>query len=141
MEWTLCATYGALGGLVVEAVAFHRRIAVWQEARHQARAKSRKKLPGLGKFIDAPADITVAITRLALGAGGGAAFHSQVTGALAALAVGASAPALISQLGDARNIQEAVSGARRTAPGTTAEESSVPLPNGTLVEGAEAVES
>ncbi|MCD9872313.1 hypothetical protein [Streptomyces guryensis] len=135
MEWTVCAVYGALGGLVVEAVAFYGRIAAWQRARHQALARNRKRLPGFGKYVDAPSDIAVALTRLGLGAGAGIAFHSQLTGPLAALAVGASAPALIAQLGGARTVQEVLGGARATAP-----ESGVASPSVALPKGAEAVE-
>lgn len=67
---------------------FYGRIATWQAARHRALSKDRKRdqLPPLSKYIDAPSD------------------------ALAAVAVGASAPALLRQLGSAKSLQAALSG-------------------------------
>jgi len=39
MEWTLSATYGAVGGLVVEALVFYGRIAAWQSASAPGRLR------------------------------------------------------------------------------------------------------
>lgn len=106
MEWTMSIAYGALGGLVVEILVFYRRIATWQAARHHAlaRNKRRKQLPRFGKYVDPPSDALAALTRLSLGAGAGWIFSPQLTGALATVAVGASAPALLRQLGTARSL-------------------------------------
>ncbi|WP_330309863.1 MULTISPECIES: hypothetical protein [unclassified Streptomyces] len=118
MQWTTSITCGALGGLVVEIVVFYGRIATWQAARHRAlsKDKTRDQLPPLGKYIDAPSDALAAFTRLSLGAGAGWIFSPQLTGVFAAVAVGASAPALLRQLGSAKTIQAAISGNNSAAP-------------------------
>ena len=112
MEWTGSITYGALGGFVVEIVVFYGRIAAWQTARHSAlaRHKQREQLPRLDKYVDPPSDVLAAFTRLSLGAGAGLIFSPQLTGALATVAVGASAPALLRQLGNARTLQAVIGG-------------------------------
>lgn len=112
MEWTTSITYGALGGLVVEIVVFYGRIAAWQAARHRAlsRNKPREELPRLDEYVDPASDALAALTRLSLGAGAGWIFSPQLTGALAAVAVGASAPALLRQLGSARTLQAVIGG-------------------------------
>ncbi|WP_284433015.1 hypothetical protein [Streptomyces sp. TUS-ST3] len=117
MPWTTSIACGGLGGLVVEIVVFYGRIATWQAARHRALAKDRRRdqLPSLGKYIDAPSDALAAVTRLTLGAGAGWIFSPQLTGVFAAVAVGASAPALLRQLGSAKTLQAALSGSNSTA--------------------------
>ena len=57
-------------------------------------------MPRFGRFADPAADFWVLVTRIALGAMAGALFHSQVLGPTAAIAVGASAPALLAQFGN-----------------------------------------
>jgi hypothetical protein len=49
--------------------------------------------------MDVKADALVLLTRFFLGATGGAVFHSQIVGTTAAIAIGASAPALLAQFG------------------------------------------
>jgi len=112
MEWSMSITYGALGGLVVEIVVFYGRIATWQAARHRALSRNRRrdKLPRFDKYIDPPSDALAALTRVSLGAGAGWLFSGQLTGALATVAVGASAPALLRQFGSARTLQAAIAG-------------------------------
>jgi hypothetical protein len=107
---------GALGGLLVEIVVFYRRITAWQAARHRSlsKKKTRDQLPPLGKYIDVPSDALAALTRLSLGASAGWIFSPQLTGASAAVAVGASAPALLRQLGSVKSIQAAISGSHST---------------------------
>ncbi|MFI9810426.1 hypothetical protein ACIHEJ_40210 [Streptomyces sp. NPDC052301] len=107
MQETMSIAYGAVGGLVVEVVVFYGRVAAWQAARHRALEgnRRRKQLPRLDKFVDPPSDAMAALTRLSLGAGAGWIFSPQLTGALATVAVGASAPALLRQLGNARTLQ------------------------------------
>ncbi|MER5449538.1 hypothetical protein ABT065_28530 [Streptomyces sp. NPDC002764] len=139
MEWTTSITYGALGGLVVEIVVLYGRIAAWQTARHRALAgnKRRKQLPRLDKYVDPPSDALAAVTRLGLGAVAGWIFSPQLTGALATVAVGATAPALLRQLGSARTVQAVLGSAYSDAELTeaTAEHPGVPLG------GAEVIES
>ncbi|MEU6142463.1 hypothetical protein ABZ848_19080 [Streptomyces sp. NPDC047081] len=109
--------YGALGGLVVEFLVFYGRIAAWQTARHRA-LEGRKppdELPRLDKFVDPLSDLLAALTRLSLGAGAGCIFHPQLSGALATVAVGASAPTLLKQLGNARTLQALAGGGSQGA--------------------------
>jgi hypothetical protein len=110
MDWRLAVVYGATGGIIVELINLWGNLISWQNARHAARVKSGDPLPNIGKYIDWPADTLVAITRVALGAAAGLLFHGQVTGATAAVAVGASAPAVLAQLGTVRGFREVVRG-------------------------------
>ncbi|TLP66679.1 hypothetical protein [Microbispora triticiradicis] len=106
MHWQQALLLGATGGLIVETIAMWANLTAWQRDRHHTRAHSRKRaLPPLTKYVDPPADALVALTRLLMGAGAGYLMHDQVTGTMAAIAVGAAAPALLRQLGTARTIQ------------------------------------
>jgi hypothetical protein len=107
VNWFTATTLGACGGAIVSLVAFCADIFAWQQARRTAREKRATKLPLLKNYIDLPADILALVTRIALGAAAGAIFHSEVTGLQAAIAVGASAPVLLSQLGNARTVKTA----------------------------------
>lgn len=102
LSWYAAAVFGAVGGLVVEAVFTWRRLSAWQHARHAA--VGAKERPRLREFIDPAADLSVALTRAALGAIAGLLLRSEVTGIYAALTVGASAPALLASLGRATSI-------------------------------------
>lgn len=108
MEWQIAVGLGAVGGALVEAINVYGLVTDWQTARHDARACGDEQLPPLTKFIDVPADSLVALTRFALGAAAGLIFHTQIVGWAAAIAVGASAPAMLRQLGTARTIRDAV---------------------------------
>jgi hypothetical protein len=110
VDWASTAAYGALGGGVIEAVVFYGRLSAWQSARHRALDRNSRHLPRIRKYIDPFSDTLAALTRLGLGAIAGALFHGQVTGAYAAIAVGASAPALLLQFGAARSVQDAIQG-------------------------------
>ena len=103
MDWAVAAALGMVGGGVVEVVAVWGYLTAWQQARHRARRQGRK-LPALSRYVDPAADALVAITRLALGAAAAVILHSQISGTLTAIAVGASAPALLAQLGSARAV-------------------------------------
>ncbi|WP_432933498.1 hypothetical protein ACQPZZ_18055 [Microbispora sp. CA-135349] len=92
--------YGAVGGLIVEAIAAWNHLSAWRDARLLARSK-RKRRPALRDFIDLPADTAVACTRAALGCAAGALPHGQISGSYAAVAVGAAAPALLASIGRA----------------------------------------
>lgn len=104
------------GGAIVEAVVFYGRISTWQAMRHRVLAKGKGRLPPLRRYIDLPSDLLAAVTRLLLGAGAGWLFHSQITGVYAAVAVGASAPALLRQLGAAKSVRGAVEGSSSSEP-------------------------
>lgn len=105
MYWTLSVACGALGGVVVEALILFKHLSSWQAARHQALQKG-KELPHLRVFVDPPADIAAGLTRIALGALAGWLFHWEVTGVYAAVAVGAAAPGILTQLGSAHKLQD-----------------------------------
>jgi hypothetical protein len=92
--------YGAVGGLITEAIVMLRWLESWRQARHEAVIR-RKRRPVLTKFIDPVADPAVALTRAGLGAVAGWLLHDQLTGVYAALTVGASAPAVLAALGRA----------------------------------------
>ncbi|MFD9869081.1 hypothetical protein ACFXI8_26530 [Streptomyces niveus] len=101
------ALYGAGGGLVVEAVVTFGRLHAWQQARHAARVAA-ESLPKLGTYIDLPADSLAALFRLVLGCAAGWLLHGELGGMLAAVAVGASAPAVLAQMGSATTVTEAL---------------------------------
>jgi hypothetical protein len=91
-----------VGGAIVEAVAVWGNLAAWQKARHHARFHGHE-LPELTRYIDPVADVLVALSRLVLGALAVLVLHAQLSGVVSAIAVGASAPALLGQLGRTRS--------------------------------------
>lgn len=104
MYWLTAGALGAVGGLVVEVVSIWGQLAAWQADRRDYRQKDKHPLPKLtDHYVDLPADTLVAATRLALGAIAGLIFHQQVTGELAAIMVGASAPAVLLQIGTSKS--------------------------------------
>jgi hypothetical protein len=108
LDWVTAAAFGAAGGVVIEAISMWENLTRWQEARRKARATHHRPLPKLTGYIDPLADTLVALTRLVLGAAAGGLLHVQITGSIAAIAVGTSAPAILRQLGTARTVEEAV---------------------------------
>jgi hypothetical protein len=110
MDWIHGVGYGAIGGLLIEALVLNGRLLSWQSARHKAREKHRRKLPALGAYVDLPADLAAGFSRVLLGALVGWLLHSEITGLYAAVAAGASAPAIIRQMGALRSVQGAVRG-------------------------------
>jgi hypothetical protein len=113
--WLTAVCYGAVGGLVTEAVDMWGRLRAWQQARHVARSRNRP-LPSLTRFIDLGPDLAVAFTRALLGCAAGWLLHDEITGMYAALAVGASAPALLAGLGKATTPAEAIGGRPGSRP-------------------------
>jgi hypothetical protein len=106
MFWFFATVLGACGGAVVQLIELAASVKGWQKARREARVKRKASLPKLGAYVDVPADSLVFLTRLALGAVAGFIFHGQIVGATAAVAVGASAPALLKQLGALHGLGE-----------------------------------
>lgn len=98
MDWETATVSGMAGGAIVEAIAVWGNMLAWQRARHQARSRGQA-LPALTRYIDPAADALVALSRLILGALVGLLLHAQISGLVSAVAVGAAAPALLSQLG------------------------------------------
>lgn len=95
--------YGAVGGLVTQALHFWQQVQAWQQARHGLAAQN-KPLPRLASFVDPPPDALAAVTRAGLGCIAGWLLHAEVSGMYAALIVGASAPALLAGLGKATTL-------------------------------------
>jgi hypothetical protein len=96
---------GACGAVAVQAVTFYYLVQAWQQARDRERAAGKSPLPKFATVLDPPAFMLTLITRLVLGAAAGAVFHAEVNGPYAALAVGASAPMLLRQLGGLRTVR------------------------------------
>ncbi|WP_330242445.1 hypothetical protein [Streptomyces sp. NBC_00525] len=101
---------GGAGGALIEAVAFFSRLGEWRAARLTPSGGRRKNPPSFLSFIDLPPIVAIAVARLVLGGATATAFGTsgQATGGFAALTVGAAAPALLQQLGQIRQIREAV---------------------------------
>jgi hypothetical protein len=131
--WLTAICYGAAGGLIIEAVDMWGRLHAWQQARHSARSR-RRPLPPFTRFVDPVPDLAVALTRALLGCAAAWLLHNQITGEYAALAVGASAPALLAGLGKATTPAEAVAGQPGGRPGSPAGRAAAPGP-GTHPEG------
>lgn len=93
---------GAAGGAIVQLIALWGSMTVWQKARHDLLMDGIRPLPSLTSYIDPLADTLVALTRLCMGALAGLMFQDQITGVTAAIAVGASGPALLAQFGAGR---------------------------------------
>lgn len=108
MDLLTVTLLGACGGAIVQLIDLAAAAKAWQDARHQARRKRRSPLPSLADYIDLPADSLVFLTRLAMGALAGLVFHAHVDSIPAAVAVGASAPAVFRQLGSFRKVGDAL---------------------------------
>ncbi|TYB52971.1 hypothetical protein FXF51_50240 [Nonomuraea sp. PA05] len=107
MDALTAAGLGAVGGAVIEILYVWSSLTAWQQARRKARSKRKGgKLPRLDEYLDPVADSLVAATRLALGAAACLLFKDQITGTMAAIAVGASAPALLRQVGTLRSLRQ-----------------------------------
>ena len=106
MNWLVVTALGTCGGAIVQLIDLAVSAKEWQKARREARIRRKTPMPKLGAYVDVPADSLVFLTRLALGAVAGFIFHDQVVGPTAAVAVGASAPALLKQLGTLHTLDE-----------------------------------
>ncbi|GAA3086070.1 hypothetical protein GCM10020000_85820 [Streptomyces olivoverticillatus] len=109
LTWVEATACGAGGGLIVEAVVTFGRLHAWQQARHASRAAA-DQLPRIGEFVDPLADSLAALFRVALGGTAAWLLHAEVTGVYAAVTVGASAPALLAQMGRATTAADAPRG-------------------------------
>src|ERR1700753_2506362 len=105
MDWLTLIGFSACGGAIVSIVAFCSDVFGWQHARRTAHLRREQELPALSRYIDPWPDVVSLLTRVALGVIAGLLFRSQVTTTTAAIALGASAPSLLSQLGTARTIK------------------------------------
>lgn len=116
--------YGAVGGCMIGFVALFADVTDWQAA---CRERKREDQPPLRDYVLPGPDGIVLVLRALLGAAAGCAFHSQVTGVAAAIAVGAAAPGLFRQLGTVRGVQEAVQGTDLAAATETSGTTAAPL--------------
>ncbi len=98
VSWLAAACFGAIGGFVVSLVAFFNDVWAWHEERRRCLRRGTP-MPRLTVFIDFKADPLVLVTRMIAGALTGYLVHNEVTGAMAVIAAGASAPAILSQFG------------------------------------------
>lgn len=107
---------GAAGGSLRAFVDFYNHTMEWRAARRTHRqlapVDQPAEAPAFRDFIDPVPDLVAAIFHTALGAGAAAMFGStgQIDGAYAAIAVGISAPALLTQLGQLQSVGDAVAG-------------------------------
>ncbi|MFE2218076.1 hypothetical protein ACFW93_39940 [Streptomyces canus] len=110
---------GGAGGALIEAVAFFNRLGEWRAARLTPTGNKRRNPPSFLNFIDLPPVMAIAVARLVLGGAAATAYGTsgQATGTLGALTVGAAAPALLQQLGQIRQIREAVAQPATQQPG------------------------
>lgn len=101
---------GGAGGALIEAVALFSRLGEWRAARLTPTGNRRKNPRASSASSTCPPIVAIAVTRLVLGGATATAFGTsgQATGAFGALTVGAAAPALLQQLGQIRQIREAV---------------------------------
>jgi hypothetical protein len=106
VQWLTACALGVGGGVIIEAVQVWGELVTWVQARRVARhpARRKRRLPRLADYVDCPAHALLLPTRCVLGGAAGLVFHAQVTGWVAAIAVGASAPALLEQLGRGRMV-------------------------------------
>lgn len=117
MPWWQFALLGALGGAVVEILAFFRDVAVWQDKRRNEDGTVRPTPPRLSAYVDILPHVFLLPLRAGLGAGAAVLFGTtgQVTGPYGAFAFGCAAPILLAQLGAIPQVRNAVSGAQVTA--------------------------
>lgn len=110
----LLTLLAAVGGSLRGFLELYRQTMAWQAARHKhrERAGKRKDRPAFSAYYDLVADPVAAMFHTLLGAGAGALFAAldQISSSWAAVVVGASAPALLTQLGNVKAIRNAVNG-------------------------------
>jgi hypothetical protein len=113
VEWWQFSLLGAAGGAVVELLVVFQGMIQWQTARRTPTGRVRRNPPPLRLFLDVPAHAWVFPLRALLGAGGAALFGAsgQITGVVAAVALGYAAPSVLGQLGDIRQAHARLGGA------------------------------
>ncbi len=112
---------GAAGGSLRGLVDAYNQVVAWQAARREhlrTPASTSRPVPRLAQYVDPVPDSVAAAFHMALGAAASAMFglSGQITGAYAAIAVGMSAPALLTQLGRVQSVSEAITGTSPSPP-------------------------
>lgn len=123
MGTPLLMLLGASGGLLRGVLDAYNQVTAWRTARHEHRIEVDQAdeadhagrvddPPRLRDYFDALPDVVAAVANAALGAitTGLLAGQGQIVGAYAAVAVGISAPALLTQLAQVQPIKVSVSG-------------------------------
>lgn len=115
MDTTGLLALGAAGGSLRGLVDAYNQVVAWQAARrdHRRRPAVRgSEVPRLTEYVDPVPDSVATAFHMALGAAGAAMFglSGQITGAYAAIAVGISAPALLTQIGRVQSVSETLAG-------------------------------
>lgn len=115
MGTPLLILLGALGGSLRGLIGLYNSAMLWQSARREFRLNSAEETqgpPSFRDYFDPLADSIAALLHTFLGAGAALllGFSGQITGGYAAVVVGISAPALLTQLGNLQPISHAVSG-------------------------------
>jgi hypothetical protein len=127
---------GAAGGSLRGVIDLYSQFMQWHGARRayqvQRSSGRRPKVPRFRDHMDVVPEVVASLVHITLGAlaGGILGGTGQVAGAYAAVLVGASAPALLMQLGQVKSINEAVGGRSPDVEGepATAALSVVPPP-------------
>jgi hypothetical protein len=116
MPWWQFVLLGALGGAVVEILAFFHHIAIWRDKRRNEDGKVSPTPPQLSEYVDILPLVWLLPLGAALGAVAAVLFGTtgQVTGAYGAFAFGCAAPILLAQLGAIPQVSKAVSGGQAT---------------------------
>lgn len=107
---------GAAGGALRGLLDAYTRFLDWQSARRAHRqlpAGQVSEPPRFQDYFDPVADPVAAVVHSAMGAGAAVLLGTtgQVSGAYAAVVVGISAPVILTQLGRAQSVSDAVTGA------------------------------
>lgn len=132
MDWWQFSLLGAGGGAVVEILAVFHAMTSWQTARRTSTGRIRSSPPPLREFLDLPAHAWIFPIRALLGAGGAALFgvNGQITGVVAAVALGYAAPSVLAQLGAVPQVQAFIAGTTADSALPTAKESRLAAPAG-----------
>ncbi|MEU1408680.1 hypothetical protein ABZ471_41490 [Streptomyces sp. NPDC005728] len=110
---------GAAGGALRGLLDAYTRFLDWQSARRAHRglpSGQESEPPRFQDYFDPVADPVAAVVHSAMGAGAAVLLGTtgQISGAYAAVVVGISAPVILTQLGRAQSVSDAVIGASRT---------------------------
>ncbi|MFF1323879.1 hypothetical protein ACFVZZ_31295 [Streptomyces chartreusis] len=121
METPLLILLGAAGGSLRGFFDAYSQVMTWRTARLDHRKSStldNPEPPLLRDYFDPFPDLMMAFGNAALGAitAGLFVMQGQISGAYAAVAVGLSAPALLSQIGQIPAVNNAVTATSQAAP-------------------------
>lgn len=102
MQWWQALILGGAGGLSIQGLTFFHAVSRWEQARTTKAGRLKASPPPFTQFVDWKAHLITGAVRFTLGAGVAELFvlTGQVSQPFVALALGLSAPAILSQLGD-----------------------------------------